>query len=104
MVDTSACSPTSWRVWRPSRARARSRNSPTKEPSSSSPVSDEPAVDPSLTAQGVREALEAQASDDQRAKILARMTDDATQVIGVRMGTVFDIAKANTRMPLPEVE
>ncbi|WP_240658650.1 DNA alkylation repair protein [Microbacterium sp. CPCC 204701] len=32
------------------------------------------------------------------------MTDDRTQVVGVRMGTVFDIAKANHRMPLPEVE
>ena len=57
-----------------------------------------------LTAEGVRAALEAEASDDQRAKIRGRMTDDATRVIGVRMGTVFDIAKANERMPLPEVD
>ena len=51
----------------------------------------------------MRAALEAAASVDERAKIQRRMTDDATSVIGVRMGTLFDIAKANTRMPLPEV-
>ena len=48
------------------------------------------------TAEDVRAALEAAASVDQRAKIQQRMTDEATEVIGVRMGTVFDIAKANT--------
>ncbi len=52
----------------------------------------------------MRAALEAEASDEQRVKILGRMTDDATEVIGVRMGTVFDIAKVNERMPLPEVD
>ncbi|WP_205791684.1 DNA alkylation repair protein [Microbacterium sulfonylureivorans] len=57
-----------------------------------------------LTAASVRAALEAEASDEQRVKILGRMTDDATEVIGVRMGTVFDIAKVNERMPLPEVD
>ncbi|MDY0910777.1 DNA alkylation repair protein [Microbacterium sp. CFBP9034] len=57
-----------------------------------------------LTAEAVRAALEAEASVDQRAKIRARLTDDATEVIGVRMGTVFDIAKANERMPLSEVD
>ena len=51
----------------------------------------------------MRAALEAAASVDERAKIQRRMTDDVTSVIGVRMGTVFEIAKANTRMPLPEV-
>lgn len=56
------------------------------------------------TAEGVRAALEAEASADQAAKIRARMTDERTQVIGVRMGTVFDIAKANQRMPMPEVD
>ena len=30
------------------------------------------------------------------------MTVERTEVIGVRMGTVFDIAEANARMPLPE--
>ncbi len=68
--------------------------------SSPSQVSD----DPALTAEGVRAALEAEASVDQRAKIRKRMTDETTEVIGVRMGTVFDIAKANTRMPLAEVD
>jgi 3-methyladenine DNA glycosylase AlkD len=52
----------------------------------------------------VRAELQAAASDPERAKILKRMTDDATTVIGVRMGTVFDIAKANTGMPLADVD
>lgn len=56
------------------------------------------------TAASVRAALEAAASVEERAKIRRRMTDDRTGVIGVRMGTVFDIAKANERMPLAEVE
>ena len=60
--------------------------------------------DPALTAEAVRAALEAAASVDERAKIEKRMTDDAIEVIGVRMGTVFDIAKANERMPLAEVD
>jgi len=54
--------------------------------------------------EGVREALRMAASDDQRVKIQKRMTDAATRVIGVRMGTVFDIAKANTAMPLDDVD
>jgi 3-methyladenine DNA glycosylase AlkD len=57
-----------------------------------------------LTAEGVRAALEAAASADQRAKIGGRMADADIDVIGVRMGTVFEIAKANTRMPLAEVD
>ena len=32
------------------------------------------------------------------------MTDESIRVIGVRMGTVFAIAKANTGMPLTEVD
>ena len=56
------------------------------------------------TAAGVRAALEAEASVDERGKIQKRMTDERTEVIGVRMGTVFAIAKANTRMPLAEVD
>ena len=60
--------------------------------------------DLSLTADAVRAELEAAASVDQREKIQKRMSDAATRVIGVRMGTVFDIAKANTRMPLVEVD
>lgn len=57
-----------------------------------------------LTAESVLPALEAAASADERAKIRTRMPDASTEVIGVRMGTVFDIAKANTRMPLSEVD
>lgn len=52
----------------------------------------------------VREALESAASEAEARKIRARMTDGETQVIGVRMGTVFDIAKRNAQMPLVEVE
>ena len=58
----------------------------------------------SATAAAVREALRAAASDDERVKIQKRMTDDATRVIGVRMGTVFDIARTGRGLPLPEVE
>jgi 3-methyladenine DNA glycosylase AlkD len=60
--------------------------------------------DPLLTAVGVLQALEAAASVDERAKMRTRMPDGGTEVIGVRMGTVFDIARANTRMPLGEVD
>lgn len=56
------------------------------------------------TAEDVRAALEAAASVDQRDKIQKRMTDESTRVIGVRMGTVFAIAKAHTGMPLTEVD
>lgn len=56
------------------------------------------------TAETVRAALEAEASVDQRDKIRKRIPDEKIEVIGVRMGTVFDIAKANQRMPLPEVD
>ena len=56
------------------------------------------------TAEDVRAALEAEASVDQRDKIRKRMTDESIRVIGVRMGTVFAIAKANTGMPLTEVD
>ncbi|MET0780269.1 MAG: DNA alkylation repair protein [Microbacterium sp.] len=56
------------------------------------------------TAADVHAALEAAASVDARARIQKRMTDEVTQVIGVRMGTVFEIAKVNTGMPLPEVD
>ena len=56
------------------------------------------------TAEDVRAALEAAASVDERAKIRTRMTDALTRVVGVRMGTVFEIAKANTAMSLSEVD
>ena len=58
----------------------------------------------SRTAEGIRAALEAEASVDEGAKIRRRMTDESTEVIGVRMATVFAIAKANSRMPLAEVD
>ena len=56
------------------------------------------------TAEDVRAALEAAASVDQRDKTQQRMTDESIRVIGVRMGTVFAIAKANTGMPLTDVD
>ncbi len=56
------------------------------------------------TATDVRAALHAAASDRERLKIRTRVPDEATGVIGVRMGTVFDIAKTSTDLPLPEVE
>lgn len=56
------------------------------------------------TAAEVRRALEAAASPVEREKITRRMTDATTEVIGVRMGTVFDIAKRATPMPLDEVD
>jgi 3-methyladenine DNA glycosylase AlkD len=52
----------------------------------------------------VREALESASSEAEAGKIRGRMTDGVTQVIGVRMGTVFEIAKRNAGMPLAEVE
>jgi 3-methyladenine DNA glycosylase AlkD len=57
-----------------------------------------------LTAASVEAALREAADEGERAKILARMTDDRTIVIGVRMGTVFDIAKQHTALPLDEVD
>ena len=54
--------------------------------------------------EAVRAALRGAASDDQRVKIQKRMTDPAMRVIGVRMGTVFDIAKAHIAMPLDDVD
>ncbi|HEX5730102.1 DNA alkylation repair protein [Microbacterium sp.] len=54
--------------------------------------------------EAVRAALRGAASDDQRVKIQKRMTDPAMRVIGVRMGTVFDIAKAHTAMTLDDVD
>ncbi|HYI51998.1 MAG TPA: DNA alkylation repair protein [Microbacterium sp.] len=56
------------------------------------------------TAEDVRAALEAAASVDERLKIRKRMTDEVTRVIGVRMGTIFAIAKTHGAMPLSEVD
>lgn len=52
----------------------------------------------------VRAVLLAEASEDQRDKIRRRIPDPAMRVIGVRMGTLFDIARTNTRMPLADVD
>jgi 3-methyladenine DNA glycosylase AlkD len=52
----------------------------------------------------VRVALEAAATDSQRRNTERRVTAANTAVIGVRMGTVFEIAKANVGMPLAEVD
>jgi 3-methyladenine DNA glycosylase AlkD len=59
---------------------------------------------PGLTAASVRDALTAAADETERERTARRMTDTRATVIGVRMGTVFDIAKAHTAMPLPEVD
>ena len=56
------------------------------------------------TAEDVRAALQAEAAVDQRDKIHKRMADESIRVIGVRMGTVFAIAKASTGMPLTEID
>ena len=49
-------------------------------------------------------SLRERADDAERARIERRMTDPAVPVIGVRMGTVFDIAKAHTALPLAQVD
>ncbi|MGN8551293.1 UNVERIFIED_CONTAM: DNA alkylation repair protein [Microbacterium sp. SLM126] len=59
---------------------------------------------PEPTAAAVRARLEAAASVDEAVRTRKRMTDDRTEVIGVRMGTVFDIAQDFERMPLAEVD
>ncbi|QAY73065.1 DNA alkylation repair protein [Agromyces protaetiae] len=61
-------------------------------------------MSPEQTAASARAALEASADPAERAKIRKRMTDPAMAVIGVRMGTVFEIAKQHSRMSLAEVE
>jgi 3-methyladenine DNA glycosylase AlkD len=57
-----------------------------------------------LTADSVESQLRAEVDEGERVKILKRMTDDETAVIGVRMATVFSIAKTHTGMALDEVE
>lgn len=52
----------------------------------------------------VRAQLLASTDPDEAAKIRRRMTDGSTAVLGVRMRTVFEIAKAHAGMPLEEVE
>lgn len=55
------------------------------------------------TAAAVLEVLLAHASDDERAKIREHHPHD-DPVLGVRMKTTFDTAKAHTAMPLAEVD
>jgi 3-methyladenine DNA glycosylase AlkD len=54
------------------------------------------------TATELVERLHELANDSERAKILKRMPAD--QVIGVRMKSLFDLAKQNVALPLDEVE
>ncbi|MDQ4138218.1 MAG: DNA alkylation repair protein [Actinomycetota bacterium] len=55
-----------------------------------------------INADQIIERLHALADEAERAKILKRMPAD--QVIGVRMKSVFDLAKEHTRLPLDQVE
>jgi 3-methyladenine DNA glycosylase AlkD len=57
-----------------------------------------------LTADAIRAALEAEASETEFAKNAKRMTEPSTTVIGVRMGTVFAIARTFAALPLDEVD
>jgi 3-methyladenine DNA glycosylase AlkD len=57
-----------------------------------------------LTSESVHAALRAEGDERERAKTAKRMTDNRATVIGVRMGTVFAIAKAHAGMPLSEVD
>jgi 3-methyladenine DNA glycosylase AlkD len=57
-----------------------------------------------LTADSVESQLRAEVDEGERVKVLKRMTDDETAVMGVRMATVFSIAKTHTGMALDEVE
>lgn len=59
---------------------------------------------PDLTAAALAEELSSAASAAEQEKIRTRMTDPAAEVRGVRMGTLFDLAKAHTDMPLAEVD
>ncbi|WP_168209189.1 DNA alkylation repair protein [Agromyces intestinalis] len=56
------------------------------------------------TAASVRRQLEASVSLAERERTMKRMADASIPVLGVRMGTVFEIAKANVGMPLDEVD
>ena len=59
---------------------------------------------PEQTAASARAELETSATEVERAKTLKRMAVPAPPVIGVRMGTVFEIAKQHSRMSLAEVD
>ncbi|MFF2088196.1 DNA alkylation repair protein [Nocardia sp. NPDC058176] len=55
------------------------------------------------TAEAVLAALTEATDEAEQAKIRKRLPDPGIDVIGVRMRTVFDIAKTNAAMPLAEV-
>lgn len=57
-----------------------------------------------LTAGGLRAALEAEVSETDYEKNRSRITDESVPVIGVRMGTIFALAKKQVAMPLSEVD
>ena len=56
------------------------------------------------TAAGLAVELAEAASGAEQEKIRRRMTDPACEVRGVRMRTLFDLARAHTGMPLAEVD
>jgi 3-methyladenine DNA glycosylase AlkD len=56
-----------------------------------------------VSAAGVVAALRAEASDVELAKVRKRLSP-AEPAVGVRMGTLFDIAKQASAMPMGEVE
>lgn len=58
---------------------------------------------PDRAAATVLTALRARSDDAERARIRRRLPDPAVPVIGVRMGEVFEIAKAHTDLPLHQV-
>ncbi|HEX5859119.1 MAG TPA: DNA alkylation repair protein [Microbacterium sp.] len=57
-----------------------------------------------MDAAGVIAQLEAEASAPEKEKIEKRITRPGTRVIGVRMATVFAIAKAESRLELAEID
>ena len=57
-----------------------------------------------MDAEGVIARLRAEASADEKRKIRKRITRPGTEVIGVRMATVFAIAKVAARLEPAEIE
>ncbi|MGC5171504.1 DNA alkylation repair protein [Micromonospora sp. DT81.3] len=69
-------------------------------------MSAQPGMDaaPGASAAEVIGQLEAEASADEKTKIQKRITRPDTRVIGVRMATVFAIAKAHSRLDPAEID
>jgi 3-methyladenine DNA glycosylase AlkD len=59
---------------------------------------------PEVTAESIVDELESHADDAERTRTRRRMTNPDVPVVGVRMGTVFDLAKAYAALPLAEVD